>query len=102
MYTSNFSIHSLSDFNTNAPFPPFSAGEESAFLGFKKGDLIHMENAEGDDVIKSGHCYGECIRTRTKGDFPAECVYVLPTISRPTAEVLVSCKCTSFHMTCDV
>lgn len=67
-----------------------SPGEGSAFLSFKKGDLIKLEGEEGEDVMKSGWCYGECIRTQTKGDFPAECVYVLPTLTKPPAEVLVS------------
>ncbi len=40
--------------------------------------------------MKSGWCYGTCIRTNARGDFPAECVYVLPTITKPTVEILVS------------
>lgn len=66
-----------------------SPGEGSAFLSFRKGDLIHLESEDGEDVLKSGWCYGECERTGVKGDFPAECVYVLPAISRPPDEVLV-------------
>lgn len=65
-----------------------SPGEGSAFLSFRKGDLIRLENEDGEDVMRSGWCYGECERTGAKGDFPAECVYVLPTISKPPAEVL--------------
>ena len=34
-------------------------------------------------------CYGECERTKKKGDFPTECIYVLPTITKPPMEVLV-------------
>lgn len=30
------------------------------------------------------------MRTQRKGDFPAECVYVLPTITKPPPEILVS------------
>ena len=65
-------------------------GEGSAFLSFCKGDLIHLENEDGEDVMKSGWCYGECERTGAKGDFPAECVYVLPAIAKPPSDVLVS------------
>ncbi len=39
--------------------------------------------------MKSGWCFGECERTGAKGDFPAECVYVLPAITKPPPEVLV-------------
>ena len=39
--------------------------------------------------MTSGWCYGECVRTQAKGDFPAECVYVLPTLRKPPAQVLV-------------
>ena len=50
--------------------------------------LEHM-SGEGANFINSSWCYGECLRTRSSGDFPAECVYVLPTITEPPAEILV-------------
>ena len=65
-------------------------GEGSEFLSFSKGDLIVLENADGDDVMRTGWSYGKCDRTGAQGDFPAECVYVLPTLTRPPNEVLVS------------
>ena len=62
-----------------------------SFLSFQKGDLIILEHMSGDgaNFINSSWCYGECLRTRLQGDFPAECVYVLPTITKPPAEILV-------------
>ena len=66
------------------------SGEGSAFLSFNKGDLIRLENEDGEDVMKSGWCFGECERTGAKGDFPAECVYVLPAITKPPPEILVN------------
>lgn len=68
-------------------------GEGSAFLSFKKGDLIRLDHEDGQDVMSSGWCCGICERTGEKGDFPAECVYVLPAITRPPPEVLVSHSC---------
>ena len=68
------------------------AGEGSAFLSFKKGDLIRLDHEDGQDVMSSGWCSGICERTGEKGDFPAECVYVLPAITRPPPEVLVSAQ----------
>ncbi len=68
----------------------FLSGEGSAFLSFRKGDLIKLENETGEDVMKSGWCFGQCDRTGAKGDFPAECVYVLPTLVKPPTAILVN------------
>eukprot|EP00118_Oscarella_pearsei_P013161 m.102210 g.102210 ORF g.102210 m.102210 type:complete len:2208 (+) comp37156_c0_seq4:160-6783(+) len=65
-----------------------SPGEGSSFLSFKKGDLICLEDDDGETVMQSGWCFGVCDRTGKKGDFPAECVYVLPAITKPSLEVL--------------
>ncbi|XP_065841115.1 myosin-VIIa-like [Oscarella lobularis] len=65
-----------------------SPGEGSSFLSFKKGDLICLEDDDGETVMQSGWCFGVCDRTGKKGDFPAECVYVLPAITKPSAEIL--------------
>lgn len=67
----------------------------SSFLVFQKGDLIVLDQQSGETVMNSGWCVGECTRTNKKGDFPAECVYVLPTITKPPMEILVS-KLTEF------
>ena len=64
-------------------------GEGSRFLSFQKGDLIQLESEDGEDIMNTGWCYGESERTKKKGDLPAECVYVLPTITKPPMEVLV-------------
>lgn len=39
--------------------------------------------------MTSGWCVGYCERTGEKGDFPAETVYVLPTLSKPPVDILV-------------
>ena len=70
-----------------------SLGEGSAFLSFRKGDLITLENDTGEDVMQSGWCYGQCERTGARGDFPAECVYSLPTLSKPSHAILVGLYC---------
>lgn len=70
----------------------FFPDDRQSFLSFQKGDLIVLEqmNGDGANFINSSWCYGECLRTRLSGDFPAECVYVLPTITKPPTEILVS------------
>lgn len=62
----------------------------SSFLSFQKGDLIELESKYGEDITNTGWCFGECERTKQRGNFPTECVYVLPAITKPPMEVLVS------------
>ncbi|KAK7499213.1 hypothetical protein BaRGS_00009473, partial [Batillaria attramentaria] len=66
----------------------YSSQDGPNFLTFQKGDLIVLEQHSGENVMNSGWCSGENMRTSHKGDFPAECVYVLPTITRPPEEIL--------------
>lgn len=69
------------------------AGEGSSFLSFRKGDLIILEDdSTGEVVMNSGWCVGRCDRSGEKGDFPAETVYVLPTLSKPPTDILVRCS----------
>ncbi|KAI5704932.1 hypothetical protein M8J75_010185 [Diaphorina citri] len=64
-------------------------GEGSSFLSFHRGDLILLEEGStGETVQNSGWCVGRCDRTGEKGDFPAETVYVLPTLSKPPSDIL--------------
>ena len=64
-------------------------GETSTFLNLKKGDLIILQDMNGEQVMTSGWCNGYCERTRQRGDFPSECVYVLPTLEKPQRDILV-------------
>lgn len=67
----------------------FIVSDGPNFLTFQKGDLIVLDQHSGENVMNSGWCSGENMRSGNKGDFPAECVYVLPTITRPPEEILV-------------
>lgn len=65
-------------------------GEGSSFLNFQKGDLIVLEDeSTGETVLNSGWYVGACERTGEKGDFPAETVYVLPSLTKPPNDILV-------------
>ena len=67
------------------------SSESASFLTFQKGDLISLEDDVVDDnQYNTGWCIGICERTGEKGDFPAETVYVLPTLSKPPNDILVS------------
>lgn len=71
-------------------FSVIFSGEGTTFLNFQKGDLIILEDeSTGESVMTSGWCVGYCERTGEKGDFPAETVYVLPTLSKPPVDILV-------------
>ncbi|XP_075149189.1 unconventional myosin-VIIa ck [Haematobia irritans] len=61
----------------------------SSFLSFYKGDLIILEDEScGENVLNNGWCIGRCDRSQERGDFPAETVYVLPTLTKPPQDIL--------------
>ncbi|XP_036321270.1 myosin-VIIa [Rhagoletis pomonella] len=61
----------------------------SSFLSFLKGDLIILEDEScGESVLNNGWCIGRCDRSQERGDFPAETVYVLPTLTKPPQDIL--------------
>uniref|UniRef100_A0A3B3YH20 FERM domain-containing protein n=1 Tax=Poecilia mexicana TaxID=48701 RepID=A0A3B3YH20_9TELE len=67
---------------------PNPAGIDSTFLSFCKGDLIILDEHDGEHVMNSGWAHGVNDRTKQRGDFPADCVYVLPTITRPQYDIM--------------
>ncbi|CAO2613753.1 Unconventional myosin-VIIa [Lemmus lemmus] len=67
---------------------PNPAGEESGFLGFAKGDLIILDHDTGEQVMNSGWANGINERTKQRGDFPTDCVYVMPTVTLPPREIV--------------
>ena len=56
-------------------------------MSLQKGDLVILQQ-ESSEAYSTGWCYGENDRTGKKGDFPAECVYLLPTMTKPPSEIL--------------
>lgn len=72
-----------------------AAGVDSTFLSFSKGDLIILDEHNGEHVMNSGWAHGINDRTKQRGDFPADCVYVLPTITRPQYDLVVSLTTTT-------
>ncbi|XP_074073046.1 unconventional myosin-VIIa isoform X2 [Macrotis lagotis] len=67
---------------------PNPVGEESGFLSFLKGDLIILDHDTGEQVMNSGWANGVNERTKTRGDFPTDCVYVMPTATTPSREIV--------------
>ncbi|KAK6322586.1 hypothetical protein J4Q44_G00073780 [Coregonus suidteri] len=68
--------------------PNPSGGEDSTFLSFSKGDLILLDEHCGEQVMTSGWAHGVNDKTKQQGDFPADCVYVLPTVTRPQYDIV--------------
>uniref|UniRef100_G1TN79 Myosin VIIA n=1 Tax=Oryctolagus cuniculus TaxID=9986 RepID=G1TN79_RABIT len=67
---------------------PNPAGEESGFLSFAKGDLIILDHDTGEQGMNSGWASGVNERTKQRGDFPMDCVYVMPTVTMPPREIV--------------
>ncbi|NXW93433.1 MYO7A protein, partial [Alopecoenas beccarii] len=67
---------------------PNPVGEDSGFLSFLKGDLIVLDQDTGEHVMNSGWANGYNERTKQKGDFPTDSVYVLPTVTMPPLEIV--------------
>ncbi|XP_019329434.1 PREDICTED: unconventional myosin-VIIa [Aptenodytes forsteri] len=67
---------------------PNPVGEESGFLSFLKGDLIVLDQDTGEHVMSSGWANGFNERTKQRGDFPTDSVYVLPTVTMPPLEIV--------------
>ncbi|XP_045469872.1 myosin-VIIa-like [Harmonia axyridis] len=61
-----------------------------SFIAFRKGDLIVLQNATGQDIMNTSYGYGEC--NNVSGDFPTEFIHILPCLSQPKQEVLAAFK----------
>ncbi|VDO93467.1 unnamed protein product [Soboliphyme baturini] len=63
---------------------------ERKMLHIKQGDLIEFdEGTTGDKVLQQGGGFGENIRTADRGQFSSTDVYILPTMGKPSNEVMV-------------
>lgn len=58
-------------------------------LSFNQGDLMTLEDGYfGEAVSKNGWVTAKLEKNSEKGDVPSECIYVLPTTTKPTNQVL--------------
>jgi myosin-7 len=62
-------------------FDPSGSG-----LAIRRGDLITLE--EDSRTNQTGTFSGYNERTGSTGEFPSECVYILPTLSKPPQDIL--------------
>ncbi|KAA0203334.1 hypothetical protein HAZT_HAZT001173 [Hyalella azteca] len=62
---------------------------DSSLLSFKRGDLIQLqEDCVGETALNMGWCIGRCDRTNESGNFPAETIVVVPTMTKPDRELV--------------
>lgn len=77
------------DFMLIAPYAVFpTSADDPTFLSFKKGELIIIIK-DGEFPQQRGWIMGENKRTKQKGAVPVDAILILPTLSRPTNEVMV-------------
>ncbi|XP_014678165.1 PREDICTED: myosin-VIIa-like [Priapulus caudatus] len=74
--------------SSNSDYTPNEGNEEGvSFLTFQKGDLVVLDEPMCED--NTGWLYGLCVRTKQKGNFPADVTYILPVLTMPPAEIVV-------------
>lgn len=60
-----------------------------ANLSLKKGDIIKLvDGCTGNTAFMSSYVIGE--KNGIIGKFPCECVYIVPTINKPSPQLMVS------------
>ena len=67
------------------------SGEGTGSFHFRQGDVIYLP--EEENVNEARHddwAVGVCERTKQKGRFPMDCVYVLPCVDKPPDAFLVN------------
>ncbi|XP_015109747.1 myosin-VIIa [Diachasma alloeum] len=60
---------------------------ETSCLSLRRGDLVKLVGCRGHSVMTSQWGYGEGL-DGLQGEFPSECVYVIPTLGRPPQSVV--------------
>lgn len=63
-----------------------AGAREGNYLTLLRGDLIKLTNCRGSDLLSLAWVTGE--NNGIQGEFPSECVYVLPTIIKPSVELI--------------
>jgi myosin-7 len=69
-----------------------SGSEGSKFLRFRKGDLIMLDEPAGENLLTSSWASGTNASNNASGDFPVDCVWVLPTLTKPAPEIVALFK----------
>lgn len=69
------------------------SGQSDAYLQFQKGDLLLLsDDFTGASLIKSQFVKGENVATGLQGTIPTNMVQILPTICKPSVDIMVTFK----------
>ena len=52
--------------------------------------MVLDSESQGEAILGGGWCSGRNERTAERGDFPSEVVYIIPAMSKPPPDILVS------------
>lgn len=63
---------------------------DSSFLTFSKGDLILLDEHTGEHLLARGWAHGVNDRTKKRGNLHMDSIYVLPAITKPQYDIVVS------------
>lgn len=66
----------------------YSSADDPTFLSFKKGELILLVK-DGEFSQQHGWVKGQIESTKKTGAVPTDAILILPTLSKPTYEVMV-------------
>ncbi|XP_057328761.1 myosin-VIIa-like [Microplitis mediator] len=64
----------------------YGSTDGQSYLSLQRGELVKLNGCTGYNILTSAWGYGEC--NGIKGEFPSECVYVLPTITAPSSVLM--------------
>ena len=59
-------------------------------MSLEKGDLVRLgHDQSGETLMKTMWCSATNERSKREGDFPLDSLYILPTLSKPSQDILV-------------
>lgn len=70
---------------------PFCFPEDPTILAFKMGDLLILSQDRGRDE-EHGWVHAQNERTHKSGDVALAAIYVIPTVTKPSSQILVRSK----------
>lgn len=67
----------------------FTVSGSDEYLEFNRGDLLILLDLSGDSLIEKQFVRGENPATGKQGNIPVNSVHVLPTMTKPTVDIMV-------------
>ncbi|XP_011308112.1 myosin-VIIa [Fopius arisanus] len=64
-----------------------TAAPGETYLSLRRGDMVKLIGCKGQSILTSQWGYGER-SDGSQGEFPSECVYVIPTVGKPSQSII--------------